>query len=154
MTGNRLSFDPITARITAVANDVSILVSDCLDPQYLTKFAKSWPAIWVVNQRQTNADSNNGQQGLTGLMRQTMAVDITIRAVVQRYPNDPASMPNTATRVDALLQIVNDSLFGWKHPHADLPFAFVSSTDGPPYEAVCVAEVVFRTQSTYSRKLP
>lgn len=147
MNSTRLAFQPIIDRITTSLADSSIYVSSALDPQYLTKFGKVWPAVWISAQRFLPTDDG---RGITGLARQRGDVQILVRLIVQRYTPAPAA--DADTRLGALYNAVCAAVYAWQHPDAEEVFTFQSAVDGPSSEAVCSLDIIFKTQAIYVRK--
>ena len=146
MNSTRLAFQPIIDRITTGLADASIYVSSVLDPQYLTKFGKVWPAVWISAQRFLPTDDG---RGITGLARQRGDVQILVRLIVQRYTPSPSA--DADTRLGALYNGVCAAVYAWQHPDAEEPFTFQSAVDGPSSEAVCSLDIIFKTQAIYQR---
>jgi hypothetical protein len=153
MTGGRLRMQDFVDRIKSVINDPSLKVGTSLDPDYTSLYAKTWPAVWVIAIRARPRDNGDGlRSAFSGLARQNMNNEILIRPVVQRVPTAASGVTGSAEdRMIALHNAVANSLFGWQPPGAGIPLAFSSSVDGPAYESSCTVDMIFATQTTFSR---
>lgn len=115
------------------------------DRDYLTSFARTWPAVWVAAQRLQRMDDG---RGWSGQFRQHCKVDVAVRIVVQRYPD--GSVDGEA-RLNALHDAVADALKDWTPPGADTPLVWESAQDGDATESLMTADLIFSTSVTYSR---
>lgn len=115
------------------------------DRDYLTAFAKTWPAVWIAAQRLT---PNDNGRGFSGVFRQHCKVEVAVRLVVQRYAD--GSIDGEA-RLNALHDAVADALKDWTPPGADEPLVWESAADGDATESLMTADLIFSTTVTYAR---
>lgn len=142
--------DRLRAVVTALGLDIGpdpVTVGTCLDPDFAKGFPTQYPKIWVGGQRLRPID--NGTGGLTEHTRQNMRSEILIQTVVQRLPPASVSTVDVETRMTVLENVVNQAMFGWKHPIARYPFGWALEIDGPAYEPIATLNMTFMTQLVY-----
>lgn len=145
LQGTRLSLKECAARLVAQLADPTITVRTFMDKTYFTDFAKVFPAVWFVGQRMTPMD--NGY-GYSGQPRQTMKVEIAVRIIVKRFYTETVEVED---ELSSLMNRVIDGLKDWAPNGAGRELTLESVTDGPPFEAVIVADLVFVTHVTFAR---
>ena len=143
----RLSLSGIAKRLCGQLPDTLGVArtGTCYDRDYLTAFAKTWPAVWVAGQRLTPLDDG---RGFSGQFRQHCKIEIAIRLVVQRYADGST---DAEERLNALHDAVADALKDWTPTGADEPLVWVSAADGDATESVMTADLIFSTTCTYAR---
>lgn len=144
----RLSLAEFVARLDATLNVVpgSVYVSSAHARDYLTAFGKTVPAVWVIAQRLV---PHGEGLGASGLYRQRVRIEVMVRIIVERYAD---GMTNGEAGLNALHDDVADCLKDWTPTGADRALAWVSSTDGAPFEGVLTADLIFFTHATYTRQ--
>lgn len=139
----RLSLASVATRLTNKLTGVH--VGTGYDRDYLTSFARTWPAVWVAAQRLQRMDDG---RGWSGQFRQHCKVDVAVRLVVQRYAD--GSVDGEA-RLNTLHDAVADALKDWTPAGADTPLVWESAQDGDATESLMTADLIFSTSVTYSR---
>ncbi len=141
----RLSIAAIAAHLRTLPALAGIRIGTGYDRDYLTAFAKTWPAVWIAAQRMTRIDDG---RGFSGCFRQHCKVDIAVRLVVQRYADGSV---DAEQRLNALHDAVADALKDWTPPGADEPLVWESAQDGDSTESLMTADLIFSTTVTYAR---
>lgn len=143
----RLSIAAIATHLRAALSPTLgvVRVGTGYDRDYLTSFAKAWPAVWVAAQRMTRLDDG---RGFSGLFRQHCKVEVAVRLVVQRYVDGST---DAEERLNALHDAVADTLKDWTPPGADQPLVWESAQDGDATESLMTADLIFSTTMTYAR---
>lgn len=141
----RLSIAAIAAQLRTVPGLTGVRIGTCYDRDYLTAFAKSWPAVWIAAQRMTVLDDG---MAYSGQFRQHCKAELAVRLVVQRYADGSI---DGEVRLNALHDAVVDAIKDWTPTNADQPFVLVSAADGDATESVMTADVIFSTTVTYAR---
>lgn len=134
------------AQSTLLPNGTGI--GDSYASNYLPDFGKKFPYVWVLAQKSRATSDTDGYANYT---RQHFEVEVVVRVVVQRYAAGKVNVGSDInTMVDAVIQIFR----GWQPTGADKPLYVKATQDGPPWESIVFADVVFGTEVTYSGAAP
>lgn len=150
MSNSRLSLTEFVSRAVTQSSllPVGTGIADAYASNYLTDFGKKWPFVWVLAQK-SRAFSDT--DGFSNYSVQHFTQEIVVRAVVQRYAPGKVNVgADINTMVDAVIEIYR----GWQPTGADMPLYVVATQDGPPWESIVFADVIFGTQVTYAGAAP
>lgn len=139
----RLSLAEIKARLVAELAP-GPTIATALERNYLTEYARTFPAVWVCAQRAV-ARTGVEEDGSAGWYEQQLAVEFVVRVVVQRYAD---GVVDNSGALDALINDAHGALCGWTPSNASRPVTLSSAQDGPPHESIMSADLVFRTEIT------
>lgn len=114
------------------------------DVDYLSAFAKTWPAVWIAAQRLRPIDDGGGY---SGYYRQRCRVEVAIRLVVQRQIDGQV---DAEARLNALHDAVAGVMCAWQPEGAELPFVWDSAADGEATESLMTADLIFSTSVMYA----
>lgn len=148
---HRLSFLEFKNRAIAQFADSSIKVGTCMDRDYMTAFANSFPAVWITAQKITPADDG---RGFSGIIRQNLRTAIIIRCLVSRVaPTGFVGIWDPEASLAAIETKVREAFFGWTPVGARMPLAWEQIIDGPPYESCVSSDLYFVTEVADARSL-
>lgn len=141
----RISLALLATYLATKSGFTTTKIGTCYDRDYLTSFAKVWPAVWIAGQRLIPTDDG---RGLTDEYRQHCRVDVAVKLVIQRYKDGSI---DAEARMNALHDSVAAAFAGYTPAGADQPFVWSSAADGEYNESVLTADLVFSTTVTYMR---
>lgn len=140
---NRIDLSEVKTRAETEMAEPSVKFGTCYDVDYLSTFAKTWPAVWICGQRHRSLDIG---QGYSQNLRQHLRIELIVRIVVQRYVEDGS---NPAALMDSLHSKLVGALMGWTPTNARRALLLSESVDGPPHQSVLTTDVFFSTETTY-----
>lgn len=145
---SRLSLESIAQYLAAQPELAGVDVNTGYDPNYLTEFGNTFPAVWVCAQRMTRLDDG---RGYSGQYRQRFRVEVLFRLIVQRYAAG-------SVRPEAGLNALHDDLTGiltrYRPAGAEDGFVIESSQDGDLSSSIMTCDLVMSVTTTYVSDAP
>lgn len=138
----RLDLSTIQSAVAA-AVDPGVRVGTSYQRDYLDRYTKDAPAVWIKAQR---AIPISNDTGATGRPVQRFSAEVLVTVVHQRYN---AGTFDAEDPVNAIVEDVVGALIFTTPAGADTPFTLAGTTDGGQDEAFVTVDLLFRTEIVY-----